>query len=75
LLTADDPHPDERKIKQRVGPAMKAGCVGHPSHVRDQIARFRDIGIELLLFKFVPTKEDVRRVADCVIEPLRSAGF
>jgi FMNH2-dependent dimethyl sulfone monooxygenase len=71
LLTPKEPDADVRKMMQRIGPAMKAGCVGRPQKVRDQLMRYRDMGIELFLLKFVPTMEEVHAVRDELILPLR----
>jgi FMNH2-dependent dimethyl sulfone monooxygenase len=71
LLTPDEPDADVRKMMQRVGPAMKAGCIGRPQKVRDQIAKYHDMGIELFLLKFVPTVDEVHAIREELIEPLR----
>jgi FMNH2-dependent dimethyl sulfone monooxygenase len=71
LLTPDEPDADLRKMMQRVGPAMKAGCIGRPDQVRAQLMKYHEMGIELFLLKFVPTVEEVRLVRDEIIEPLR----
>ncbi|MGH6768298.1 MAG: LLM class flavin-dependent oxidoreductase [Xanthobacteraceae bacterium] len=72
LLTPDEPDADVRKIMQRVGPAMKSGCVGRPQKVRDQLMKYVDMGIELFLLKFVPTVDEVYAIRDHIIAPLRS---
>jgi FMNH2-dependent dimethyl sulfone monooxygenase len=71
LLTPDEPDSDVRKMMQRVGPAMKSGCIGTPQKVRDQLQKYADMGVELFLLKFVPTVEEVHAIRDNVIEPLR----
>ena len=71
LLTSNEPHADERKISQRVGPAMKAGCIGRPDRVRKQLVQYSEMGIELFLFKFVPNLQEVRTIRDEIILPLR----
>src|SRR5215208_6686980 len=73
LLTPDEPDADLRKMMQRVGPAMKSGCIGRPEKVREQLMKYVDMGIELFLLKFVPTVEEVRAIRDQIIEPLRGA--
>src|SRR5262249_1747845 len=55
LLTPAEPDADVRKMMSRVGPAMKSGCIGRPQKVREQLLKYRDMGIELFLLKFVPT--------------------
>jgi dimethylsulfone monooxygenase len=71
LLTPDEPDADVRKMMQRVGPAMKSGCIGPPEKVREQLTKYRDMGIELFLLKFVPTVEEVHAIRDEIIAPLR----
>jgi FMNH2-dependent dimethyl sulfone monooxygenase len=67
LLTPDEPDADIRKMVQRIGPAMKAGCLGRPEDVRRQLTAFADMGIELFLFKFPPAVETVREICEHVI--------
>src|SRR5262249_27159407 len=71
LLTPDEPDADVRKIMQRVGPAMKSGCIGRPEKGRAQLRKYGDMGIELFLLKFVPTVEEVHAIRDEIIVPLR----
>ena len=71
LLTPDEPDADVRKMMQRVGPAMKSGCIGRPQKVRDQLLKYTDMGVELFLLKFVPTVDAVHEIRDELIEPLR----
>ncbi len=70
LLTPAEGDTDVRKMMSRVGPAMKAGCIGRPEKVRAQLMKYHDMGIELFLLKFVPTVEEVRTIRDEIIEPL-----
>ncbi len=72
-LLAFEPGADTRLIKSRLGPPTKAGGLGAPRQVRDQMRRYRDMGIELLLLKFFPTVENTRRIAEEIIEPMRSS--
>src|SRR5262249_45117770 len=72
LLTPDEPDADVRKMMQRVGPAMKSGCIAPPQKVRAELMRYVDMGIELFLLKFVPTVNEVRAIRDEIIEPLRA---
>lgn len=74
LLTPDEPDADVRKMVQRIGPAMKAGCLGKPEDVRRQLKTYADMGIELFLFKFPPTVETVREICEKVIGPMRQAA-
>jgi FMNH2-dependent dimethyl sulfone monooxygenase len=71
LLTPEEPDADIRKMMQRIGPAMKAGCVGQPQKVRDQLMRYYDMGIELFLLKAVPTVDEVHAIRDEIIDRLR----
>jgi FMNH2-dependent dimethyl sulfone monooxygenase len=71
LLTPDEPDADVRKMMQRVGPAMKSGCIGRPQKVREQLLKYTDMGVELFLLKFVPTVEAVHEIRDEIIAPLR----
>ncbi len=72
LLSPEAEDFDEQKMLNRIGPAMKCGCVGRPEKVLAQIERFERMGIELLLFKFVPTRDEVAVIADAIIKPLRA---
>ena len=58
-------------MKSRLGPPMKAGGIGPAAAVRDQMLRYRDMGIELLLLKYIPTIENTRRIAEEIIAPMR----
>ncbi|MDP2358048.1 MAG: LLM class flavin-dependent oxidoreductase [Beijerinckiaceae bacterium] len=73
LVTPDGSDSDVRKLVERIAPATRAGCVGTPEQVLRQIDRFREIGVELLLFKFPPVVDDVRAVGEHIIAPLRRA--
>jgi len=67
-----EPGADTRLIQSRLSPPMKAGGIGPPKKVLDQMRRYRDMGIELLLLKFFPTVEETRRIAEEIIEPMRT---
>ncbi len=67
-----EPGADTRLIASRLAPPMKAGGIGKPKDVLDQMRRYRDMGIELLLLKFFPTIEETRRIAEEIIEPMRT---
>ena len=71
LLTPDEPDADVRKMVQRIGPAMKAGCLGRPEDVRKQLQVYAEMGIELFLFKFAPSVEAVREISEHVIAPIK----
>lgn len=70
LLTPDEPDADWRKLEQRIGPAMMAGCVGRPEEVRAQLEKYQAMGIELFLFKFPPTVARVEEIRREIIEPM-----
>ena len=71
LVTPDGSDADVRKLLNRIGPAMKSGCVAPPDQVRRQVERFREMGIELLLFKFVPNIEETQSIGREIIAPMR----
>lgn len=71
LVTPDGSDADVRKLLKRIGPATKAGCVGTPDQVRGQIEIFREMGIELLLFKFPPLIDELHAIRDEIITPMR----
>ena len=73
LLTPDGPNVDLRKIQSRVAPAMRGGCVGTPESVRRQHHRYYDMGIEFFLYNLIPTPEEIHRVRDEIIVPLRGS--
>jgi dimethylsulfone monooxygenase len=62
-----DPDPDTRKIERRMLPATRAGCMGQPRDVLNQIRRFQDMGIELLLLKLIPSVENVEDIGRRII--------
>ena len=62
LLVSDGSEADMRKIMQRTAPAMKAGCIGPPELVRNQLRAYRDVGIELSLFKLAPNSEQIAMI-------------
>lgn len=67
-----DPDPDVRKIKQRMLPALKAGCVGAPADVRRQLRRFEDLGIDLILCKMLANPENIENIWGEVLSPVRT---
>ena len=73
-IFAYDPDPDTRKIEQRMLPATRTGCIGSAEAVLRQVRRFEEIGIELLLCKLIPTAENLRRIGEEIIAPLRSGA-
>ncbi len=73
-IFAFDPDPDTRKIESRMLPATKIGCIGSADKVLRQLRRFEDLGIELVLCKLIPTTENVRRIGEEIIAPMRGGG-
>ncbi len=71
LLVSDGSEADERKIVRRVAPAMAAGCIGPPEQIRDQLRAYGEMGIELFLFKFAPSLEQIAMIQEEIIKPFR----
>src|SRR4029453_12801678 len=71
LIMSTDPDADGRKIRSRVLPALKAGCVGPAEKIREQMMKFGELGIDLLLLNFVASLEEAARIREEIIEPLR----
>ncbi len=70
-IIAHEANPDTSKIRHNMLPATFGGCMGTPAQIRRQIGRFRDLGIELILFKMTSGVEDVLRIGEEVIQPYR----
>lgn len=66
-----DPDKDVRKLKRRMLPNTKAGCMGPKEQVIRQLRRFHDLGLDLVLCKMIPTVENVARIGEEVVTPLR----
>jgi alkanesulfonate monooxygenase SsuD/methylene tetrahydromethanopterin reductase-like flavin-dependent oxidoreductase (luciferase family) len=71
-IFAYDPDPDTRKIEQRMLPATKLGCIGSAESVLRQLRRFEAIGIELVLCKIIPTVDNLRRIGEEIVAPMRA---
>jgi FMNH2-dependent dimethyl sulfone monooxygenase len=71
LLVSDGSEAEMRKITQRLAPAMKAGCIGPPQLVREQLRAYHEMGIELFLFKLVPNLEQIAMVQEEIIDLFR----
>jgi len=50
---------------------LRAGLIGTPQMVIDQIGRFQEAGIDLLLLQCSPQFEEMERFAEEVIKPIR----
>jgi FMNH2-dependent dimethyl sulfone monooxygenase len=48
---------------------LRAGLVGTPQQVIDQVGAFEKVGVNLLLLQSSPQLEEMERFADCVITP------
>ena len=73
-IIAHERNPDTAKIQRSMLPATLGGCMGKPEDIRRQIGRFRDMGIELILFKMTAGIDDVRRIGSEIIAPFRSGS-
>jgi len=49
---------------------LRCGLVGTAEQVQEQIVRFEDAGVDLLLLQFSPQLEEMERFAETVIQPL-----
>jgi FMNH2-dependent dimethyl sulfone monooxygenase len=52
---------------------LRSGLVGTPAEVQDQVARFAEAGVDLLLLQFSPQYEEMERFSETVIRPLRQS--
>jgi dimethylsulfone monooxygenase len=48
---------------------LRSGLVGTPDRVRDQVAAFEKVGVDLLLLQCSPQLEEMERFAEAVIAP------
>jgi hypothetical protein len=48
--------------------------MGPPDKVLRQIRRFENLGIELVLCKMIPTIENVQRIGEEIVAPMRSSA-
>ncbi len=70
-LTPEGGDADVRKMMSRMAPAMKAGLLGRPADVREQLQKYNEMGVDFFLLKFPPNTEQIDRIREEVIEPLR----
>jgi FMNH2-dependent dimethyl sulfone monooxygenase len=61
------------KVEARMLPATRAGLVGTPKDVLEQLRRFQDLGIELVLCKLLPTVDNVHRIGAEVVSHLKAS--
>jgi dimethylsulfone monooxygenase len=66
-----DPGADRRMVEKRMVPATRAGCVGTAKDVLATLRRYEDIGAELVLCRLVSSTENMRRIGEEVIAPLK----
>jgi dimethylsulfone monooxygenase len=52
---------------------LRSGLVGTPGHVQEQIGRFEEAGVDLLLLQFSPQLEEMERFSQQVIHRLARA--
>ena len=52
---------------------LRSGLVGTPSQVQDQLGRFEQAGVDLVLLQFSPQYEEMERFGDSVISELVQA--
>jgi FMNH2-dependent dimethyl sulfone monooxygenase len=53
---------------------LRTGLVGTPAQVQDQIGRFEEAGVDLLLLQFSPQLEEMERFSDAIIRKLVPAA-
>ncbi|AFL86768.1 flavin-dependent oxidoreductase, F420-dependent methylene-tetrahydromethanopterin reductase [Terriglobus roseus DSM 18391] len=51
---------------------LRSGLTGTPTQVQDQVGRFAEAGVDLLLLQFSPQLEEMERFSDSVICPLNA---
>ena len=66
-IFAREENPDRRKIEVRMMPNMRAGLMGRPEDIIAQLRRFEDLGLELILFKMIPSTENVNQIGQKII--------
>jgi FMNH2-dependent dimethyl sulfone monooxygenase len=49
---------------------LRSGLTGTPAQVQEQIGRFQEAGVNLLLLQFSPQLEEMERFSQSVIQPL-----
>lgn len=51
---------------------LRSGLVGTAAQVQEQVERFAEAGVDLVLLQFSPQYEEMERFAEAVVQPLRS---
>lgn len=54
---------------------LRSGLVGTPNQVQEQIGRFQEAGVDLLLLQFSPQREEMERFGESIIHALEPATF
>ena len=49
---------------------LRSGLVGTPGEIQEQIGRFEEVGVDLLLLQFSPQLEEMEHFSQSVIQPL-----
>ena len=52
---------------------LRSGLIGTPGQVQEQIGRFEEAGVDLLLLQFSPQLEEMERFSQQVIQSLATA--
>ena len=52
---------------------LRSGLVGTPSQVQEQVGKFEEAGVDLLLLQFSPQLEEMERFSDSVIRSAPAA--
>jgi FMNH2-dependent dimethyl sulfone monooxygenase len=50
---------------------LRSGLVGTAAQVQEQVERFAEAGVDLVLLQFSPQYEEMERFAEAVVQPLR----
>jgi dimethylsulfone monooxygenase len=50
---------------------LRSGLGGTPGEIQEQIGRFEEAGVDLLLLQLSPQLEEMEHFSDSVIRPLR----
>jgi FMNH2-dependent dimethyl sulfone monooxygenase len=46
---------------------LRSGLVGTPAQIQEQVGKFEEVGVDLLLLQFSPQLEEMERFSDSVI--------
>ena len=62
---------DEYSVSNR---GLRSGLVGTPAQIQEQVGRFEEAGVNLLLLQFSPQLEEMERFSEAVIRRPVSAA-